>query len=250
MTQPLRVFLAWQCPKTRAILPIGRLVELGKADYEFCYIRAVRRAEEHGFGPLISFPHLDGVYRSAELPPVFHNRVMRKSRPDFPAFVSELLLPVDVGPLPLMARSGGRRVTDELEVFGPPEEGRAGHPEMHVLVRGVRHLPHAEGVIGALTVGERLFVMRDLQNEAGEHALMLRTESKVPVGYLPDYLAREFTGALCDRAADLTITVAKVNPAPSPVHHRLLCHVAFPAGMRVFQSDEYQPLVAGASVAA
>ncbi|HSC85925.1 MAG TPA: hypothetical protein VLC09_01590 [Polyangiaceae bacterium] len=247
---PQVVFLAWQCHGTRAIIPVGRLLERARDDYEFVYIGAVRRAETHGFQPLVSFPRLDVVYRSAELPPLFHNRVMRPARPDYPAFVSELGLQPDASPLSLMARSGGRRQTDELEVFAAPEVDADGVLRTSVLLRGVRHVAHAEEAVAQLSTGSRLFVMADMQNEQGEHALALRTQQQQFIGYLPDYLARELAQRDPSLTRQLLVTVEKVNLPPATVHHRLLCRIAFPAELHLFQSDDYRPLASGSEVAA
>jgi len=244
------VFLAWQCPATRAIVPVGRLIERARDNYEFGYIRSVQRAREKGFLPLVSFPELGVVYRSEELPPLFNNRVMRTSRPDYPAFVSELGLEKDSSPLALMARSGGRRQTDELEVFAAPEAGDDGVPRTSVLVRGVRHVPHAEEAVVRLEVGARLSIMADLQNAHGRHALGLRTEKQEFVGYLPDYLARELAHHDPAITRQLVVTVEKVNLPPVIVHHRLLCRIEFPVGVSLFQNEDYLPLVAGSEVAA
>lgn len=239
MTAHPYIFLAWQCPTTRKILPVGRLVDLGAEGYEFSYIRAVEAAKAAGFRPLLSFPSLDEIYRSRELPPLFSNRVMPASRPDYPAFVSELGLPRDVGPLELMERSGGRRATDELEVFAPPRRAADGS-HMHVLVRGIRHIPGAEEAVASVNVGEQLLVLRDGQNAHAGHARLLRTGEVRPVGYLPDYLAQELERIGAPR--DPLVTVVQVNPPPVTVHHRLLCRVDLPASVSLFQSEDYLPL--------
>lgn len=234
------VFLAWQCPETRRILPVGRLLALGDEGYEFSYIRAVERARQAGFQALVSFPDITTVYRSEELPPVFKNRVMPTSRPDYPAFVSELGLQVGAGPMAIMGRSGGRRATDELEVFAPPTLQEDGSLEMRVLARGVRHVPGAEPAITELAAGERLFVAIDAQNPHSPYARLLRTQSVRLVGYLPDYLAHEL-----DRLAvpsEPTVTVERINPSPTPVHHRLLCRVQLPPNCAPFRGADYSPI--------
>jgi hypothetical protein len=135
MTHLHHVFLAWQCPESRKIMPVGRLLSLGDDDYEFSYIRAARKAQAVGFGPLVSFPDLEAVYRSHGLPALFSNRVMPTSRPDYPTFVRELALEPGAPVLEILGRSGGRRATDELEVFSIPTAKDGGISEMHVLVR-------------------------------------------------------------------------------------------------------------------
>lgn len=247
---PNHVFLAWQCPQTRKIVPIGWLLALN-GGYEFSYIGSVRHAQSLGFGPLVSFPDLEMVYRSKALPALFKNRVMPASRPDFPAFVSELGLGTGASPIEVLSRSGGRRATDEFELFSPPAERPDGKSEMYVLVRGVRHVRGAEEAIAGLVPGQRLLVLRDEQNPHAMHAKLLRTDGTELVGYLPDYLAQELDGPGKPSLKELFVTVEKVNPPPAPVHHRLLCRVEFPTTDSLFKGADYAPIGIGAtSVAA
>jgi hypothetical protein len=248
MSSPNYVFLAWQCMESRKIMPIGRLVSLGEQGYEFAYIRAVHQAQERGFLPLVAFPDLNVIYRSARLPALFSNRVMPASRPDYPVFVSELGLAPGAGALEVLGRSGGHRTTDELEIFNTPTRlGDTQH--MHFLVRGVRHIPGAEDAIALVRSGDELLVVRDEQNPHGSHALLLRTGDTRLVGYLPDYLALELASLAVD-STELVVTVVKANQAPAPVHHRLLCKIEVPAKYSFFAGDRYLPLVSGATLVA
>lgn len=246
MTSPNHVFLAWQCSESRRIMPIGRLVSLGEQGYEFSYIRAVSQAQELGFQALVAFPELNVIYRSAQLPALFSNRVMPMSRPDYPAFVSELGLAPGARAIDVLGRSGGRRTTDELEIFNTPTKLDGGLQEMHFLARGVRHIPGAENTITTLNPGDQLLVLRDEQNPHAPHARLLRTSDTKLVGFLPDYLALELTTAAVEPTA-LVVTVEKANLAPTPVHHRLLCKAQLPSKHVLFAGDEYLPLVSGAT---
>lgn len=117
---PEVLFVSWQDEESRRIIPIARLLRIG-GTYEFAYINAVEDAKHLGFAPLLSFPKFEGVYRSTVLPALFENRVMPRSREDFPAHVAEFALAVDQAePFTVLARSGGKRMTDRLEVFSPP----------------------------------------------------------------------------------------------------------------------------------
>lgn len=244
---PNHVFLAWQCATTRKIVPVGRLLALGSGGYEFSYIGSVRRAQDLGFGPLVSFPEFETVYRSKSLPALFQNRVMPTSRPDFPSFVSELGLGTSASPIEVLGRSGGRRATDELEVFSPPTELPGETSEMYVLVRGVRHVRGAEEAIVGLEPGQRLLVLRDEQNPHAVHAKLLRTDGTELIGYLPDYLAQELDRRENPSLQALFVTVEKVNPPPAPVHHRLLCRVEFPTADSLFKGADYAPIGIGAT---
>ena len=228
-------------------MPVGRLLEQDAGEFEFTYIRAVREARERGFRPFIAFPDLQVAYRSTELPALFRNRVMHATRPDFPAFVSQLGLSRDSGPLQLLSRSGGRRATDKLEVFASPHESAGGTPEMFALVRGVRYVPHAEEAIAALQEGQRLLVLRDDQNPHSSYARLLRTADVRLIGYLPDYLARELIHRQTAEVDAPQVFVEKVNLSPAPVHHRVLCRIELPQGISLFQGNGYSPLAPDAT---
>ncbi len=250
MTTPKVLFLAWQCPTTRSIVPVGRLLALGASGYEFSYIRAARSAVDRGFAPLVAFPDLEAVYRSRELPALFQNRVMPKSRPEYPSFVRELGLEVGTTPMDILARSGGLRRTDELEVFAPPHVSADGTRTMHVLARAVRHIPHAEEAIAALSAGTQLFVVADYQNDKAAHARLLRTADTRLVGYLPDYLAAEIEKWPPSAQEELRVAIARVNLPPAPTSQRLLCRVELPAGCNVLSGEEYLPIAADATCVA
>src|SRR5690606_24600517 len=242
-------FLAWQNPELHKFLPVGRLVQLGSHDFEFAYIRAALDAQADDFTPLISFPDLNRVYRGEELPALFKNRVLSRSRPDYPEYVQQLGLAPEAGALDQMSRSGGRRVTDTLEVFAAPTPLAAGGWQQHLLVRGVRHLPDAESAISDLNEGERLLVMRDEQNDAGAHARLLRTDGTRLVGFLPDYFALEMEGQQID-SCKLRVTVERVNLPPALVQQRLLCRVEYSGTQKLFTGDKYQPISNGATTVA
>lgn len=250
MTSPTVLFIAWQEPDSRRILPIARLLK-HNGGYEFAYINAVEEATRLGFHPLLTFPDLDGVYVTEMLPPLLTNRLMPRTRPDFAGYVGELGLSVEQAePFAVLARSGGRRETDSLEIFAAPLQCANGY-EGFFLARGVRHLPESEAALASQKPGDRLFVMADVQNETNPAALLLRTGPKHAVGYVPDHLANE----LHDAGADLTtvrITVSQVNAPPAPQLHRLLCHFNCPTtlGEKLYQGRRYHPLSARATQSA
>jgi hypothetical protein len=251
MKPPTTLFVSWQDEDTRRILPIGRLVRDGNV-FEFAYINSALKAQEYGFEPLLSFPELGRVYRSASLPPLFENRVMPRSREDFGAYVEALgLAPEHAEPFSVLARSGGRRATDHLEVFAPPAlTGELA--EGLFLARGIRHIPNAERVVAtSVRRDDRLVVRADPTNAANKLALALETVGQAMIGYVPDYLAMEL-GRLQASCTDLVVRVAQVNLDPAPVHHRLLCHFTYPIelGRQLFRGSEYAPIAGDAVIAA
>jgi hypothetical protein len=251
------LFVAWQDPVTRRILPVAR-VSRESQGYEFAYIQAVREAMALGFLPLLSFPELTRVYRSRQMLPLLHNRLMQSNRPDYDDYLEQLGLAADSAePFSVLGRSGGRRTTDTLELFSPPTLGEDGRMRSVVLARGVRHLPEAEAVIAQLCAGTQLQVRAEPGNAVNAKALQLVVAGAGPVmavapdpagagpvvgtviGYLPDYLVTELA---CD-ASQVEVRVRRVNLPPAPVQHRLLLDVAFPSSEPPpFSGERYVPL--------
>jgi hypothetical protein len=249
MTRNL-LFVTWQDAESRRIVPIGRLLQRAKG-YEFAYVNAVAEARKLGFEPLLTFPDLNEVYESVDLPPILSNRLMPSGRPEFSAYLAELGLSLEhAEPFSVLSRSGGRRATDRLEVFAPPDKTEHGYEGLF-LMRGVRHVPGSEAALSELAAESRLFVMADFQNEANPHALALRDAAKRLLGYVPDYLANELASADAHPSL-MEIRVERLNLPPAPVQHRLLCRfcVPDPIGDRLFRGESFRPVSQKATASA
>lgn len=241
---PRVLYVAWQDPESRRILPVARVIVDAHGGYEFAYIQAFYEAQRCGFLPLVSFPDKDRVYRSRELLPLLKNRLMQPRRPDYGEYLEELALdPASAEPFTILGRSGGQRVTDKLELFAPPTATADGRLHTIVFVRGVRHVPKAEEVIAQLRRGVRLQAVAELDNAYNPKALKLCHEGDF-LGYLPDYLVTELE---CTPEA-LDVSVYKMNPPPVGVHHRLLVEVTIPTTKPLpFSGSKYAPLSADAT---
>ncbi len=250
------VYLAWQDPATRAWFPIGRLSR-DRDVYQFAYLEGARKAKrEVGFQGLRAFPDLEQVYESTELFPLFANRVPRRTRPEYADFVRWLDLPEgEADPVLMLARSGGRRATDSLEVFPIPQPDVAGNYHIHFLVHGLRHLPDSSiQRANQLRVGERLLLLHDIQNPKDTNALMLRTGADRDcdehiVGYCPRYLSEDFHQLATGDAAGASVQVERLNLPPAPLQMRILCSftVRWPTSFHPFSGPLYQPVSAAAS---
>lgn len=246
------LFVAWQDSKSRRWFPIGKL-EASKNGYEFCYTRGVLEAERScGFKGLQSFPALDETYESPELFPVFSNRVLSQSRPDYVSFVQYLNLQSEsADPMRVLARSGGLRATDEVQVFPLPERTENGKYLMHFFAHGVRYIEEEnQKVIESLSRGELLTLVPEPQNE--HDALAIQVQGRgVKLGYCPRYLNHDFH-ALLARSKDVVLTVEKVNPSPAPIQLKLLCSLIadWPSGFEPFAGEEYQPVEPASTVTA
>ncbi len=234
-----RLFLVWQNPETRRFVPVGALTRDSGGAFVFRYIR--RSQQVPGFRPLPSFPRLDGVYRSADLPPFFDNRVMSAHRPDYPDYVRALSLDLaDATPFEMLARTGGIRATDTFHVVADPEVGPDGHVLTRFLAHGVRHLSGAAERIARLSPGDALRLRPAPDNPYNQRALLIDAEASVPVGYVPDWML-DFVHDLVAADPGYRLIVERANGPETPMHLRLLCRLEAdrPAGYRPFDNAEF-----------
>lgn len=240
------LFLAWQDSNSRSWFPIGRLTFDG-ASYKFVYTQGVKAAQMCDFVPLSSFPYLDKVYTSTQLFPVFSNRLMPRSRPEYSSFIQWLNIPEHEDSLmAMLARSGGQRETDTLAVFPCPEPDSEGRYHLHFFSHGLRHLPQpAIERINRALPGEKLWLAHELQNPHDSMALTLNTEDHYIVGYCPRYLRSEVFELIKRNPSLVDLRVERVNQPPTPLQFRLLCNITTQCkdDFRPFSSQEYQPLI-------
>jgi hypothetical protein len=228
-------------------LPVARLLRLEGGEYEFVYVRGIEDAEKLGFEPFLAFPERNVAYRFSSLPPFFMNRVMSTARPEFEDYVRSLGLEGVTEPFTVLAANDGRRSTDQVEVFPDLRRYADGRVHGRFLVRGVRHVAGAEEHISQLSPGDRLFCVRDVQNEINPKAIALRTEKHSIVGYCPDYLA-DCLARLLEQDPKLLVMIERINPPPAPLHHRLLVSIAAHTNREDLPRDsKYEPIVAEAT---
>lgn len=239
-----KLCLAWQDPKSRAWRAIGCLTFDGR-HYKFEYTRGAKEAQEQGmFQPLSSFPQLDKPYESPELFPLFSNRVLPRSRPEYEDYLEWINLPKDQDdPIALLAHSGGRRATDSLEVFSCPEPDEHENYHIHFFARGLRHLPdEAAKRVKQLKPGELMTLEREPDNMYDPNALALYTQDHVRIGYCPAYLLPD-VNYLLNECKDLSVKVERVNLPPAPLQYRLLCNMTapWPVGFVPSSHKDLQP---------
>ena len=71
--------------------------------YRFRYIEGIKRAHtEAGLPILWDFPKLTEDYRSAEIFPLFKNRIMSPRRPDFADYMRSLNLSENADPIEIL----------------------------------------------------------------------------------------------------------------------------------------------------
>ncbi|ELS02433.1 hypothetical protein Xen7305DRAFT_00021470 [Xenococcus sp. PCC 7305] len=241
------LFLAWQDYKSRLWFPIGRLTFDGKR-YQFVYLKGGKDAErKSGFKPLVCFPQWDEVYYSNHLFPVFANRLMSRSRPEYKNFVKRLNIPFDKeDPMVLLARSEGKRETDALTVFPFPEVNEEGKYELCFFAHGLPYLPKgAISRIEKFQVGDKLWLAHEFQNEYDPKALAFTTQEHYIVGYCPRYLLSNVFDILMQSPELVDVRVEHINHSSIPLRFRLLCKMTYSTldGLQPFSQTEYQPIV-------
>jgi len=242
------LFVAWRSERTSTIHPVGRLLRCERRPgpfWEYAYVQGVHDAEADGFAPFPEFSRIDSVYGSLNLFPLFQNRTMPASRPDYADHVGRVGLPVHASePLLILSRTGGRRPTDKIEVFGLPAfDARTDAFVYRFFLRGVRHLVGAEERIARLRRDEELIVRPDPENVSDSLAVALDNHDSEHLGFVPRCLLDDLH-ALRHAGSRLDAFVDRKNPPPAPVHERLLCRFAATAvpGFVPFASARYQPV--------
>lgn len=223
------LFVAWQNPKDRSWAPVGRLTH-DDGLYRFVYTRGAKDMGE-SFQPFGAMTDLNSSYVSEKLFPLFANRVLPKSRPEYKTYLQWLgMNEAGYDVMEELSLTGGFRATDSLELFPCPEPTSKDLYEVYFFSRGLRHM-HSENVerTKELKKGERLYLMPDIQNEYDSHALMLRAKEPVTlVGYAPRYYSGEFSSVVKEVGQDnIKVTIEQVNK-DAPLQYRVLCKLQSP----------------------
>ena len=243
-----RLFLTWQAQnkESRKWYPVGELNFDGEV-YRFFYIKGAEIAkEEADFQPLVSFPDIRKVYESTELFPMFANRVMPASRPEYQQTVEWLALAENQNdPLAFLARTGGAKVTDKFEIFCYPESDENGDYNLHFFPHGLRYVPEDSiERIGKMERGEKVYLASAFQNPFDKKALQLQTRDNHIVGYCPSYLLNDMND-IVQKEAEIEVCVERVNDEKSPLQFRFLCRLIIPqkANYSPFSNQNYKPIV-------
>lgn len=220
------LFLAWRAHDPRhQWFPVGRLdlEKEPKQRYRFRYVHGAEQARaEAGFCPLLEFPDLDQGYEFDELFPIFQNRVMPPTRPDFPDYIRSLGLAEHADPFEILSISGGRRATDSYEVFPKIKKDADGSFTCRFFLHGSRHVnQEAQERILKLRPDENLYVTLELTNPASGLAIQLQTEDYHMIGWSPRYLVTDLVAAMAD-SCEYSAKVALNNTDHSYVNEQVL----------------------------
>lgn len=229
--------------------PVGRLEHDGDV-YRFVYTQGAGTLD--GFRPFHGMDDLTLIYESDDLFPIFKNRLLPKSRPEYDAFMRwsgfDPNHPPD--PISILGVTEGIRQTDSIELFPCPTPDAHGFYLNKFFLHGLRWMPdEAKQRLNALQTGEKLFLMVDLCNPADANAIAVRTgnENRFMIGYVPRYLARDVWTLFGKCNPDfIEMFVHRVN-LDAPLQQRLLCrmHACWPDGFEPCSDEAFQPIPAG-----
>jgi hypothetical protein len=242
------LFVAWRSPDRNAgWRPVGQLEYDGNL-YRFRYTQG---ATKPGFQPFSQMDTLDRVHESEDLFPIFANRLLSKSRPEYEEFLKwggfDVTLPPE--PIVILGVTEGLRHTDAIEVFPEPQRDAEGCYLNTFFLHGLRWMPDfALERIQQLKENEELHLLPELQNQyvANAVAVWTTTNDRMRIGYVPRYLAHDVWQILGHCQPDfIRLTVQRVN-RDAPLQNRVLClmRACWPDGFVPCSGPDFQPIVA------
>ena len=217
-----KLILAWKNPKNRQWIPIGNL-EYKNNMYYFNYTNG---AKSTNFQPFGQMNELKNTYSAESLFPIFKNRLLAKSRPEYNDYIKWLDIDKNENELVELSRSRGIRATDELQLFPIPEKNENNDYEVLFFSHGMSHISeHYVKRLSKLKDNDKLLILKDIQNEVDSCALALRTKND-PIellGYCPSFLVKDFNRLMKKNGdTQVNITIKKVNH-DAPLQLKLLC---------------------------
>jgi len=238
-----KLILAWKNPENREWIPIGNL----EYKDEMYYFNYTNGAKYHNFQPFGQLNELHKTYSSKDLFPIFKNRLLAKSRPEYEDFLNWLDIDNNENELVELSRSRGIRATDNLQLFPIPQKDKNGNYEVIFFSHGISHIAeHYVKRLSKLKDNDKLLILKDVQNRVEPSALALRTEDD-PIellGYCPSFFVKDFNKLMKNNGYEnVIVTIKKVNH-DAPLQLKLLCKfiTKWSDGFEPFSDDEFKPL--------
>lgn len=213
------LLVTWQNPETRRYHAVGLLSRASDATYRFSYLAEASRVPR--FRAFLGFSDLDREYTSPHLFPLFAERVLDEARPDRVTVYEALDLVSTAGPMEFLARSGGRRAGDCIQLLPMPHVNE-GQTSCVFLVHGVRHVPGATDAVDQLKPGQELVLEPEPDNPVDPDAVLV-THDGTRLGWVPNPLLGYVRAVMS--SGDARLTVVRANPRELGHHMRLLVRV-------------------------
>lgn len=191
---------------------------LSRHDGEFHFRYTDKAASDADLRTLPGFPDPTRQYASANLFATFANRVMTPRRDSYQSFLDMIgLSGEDIDPFEVLARTWGTRVTDRIQVLPVPKLDQGGRLRMRFLVHGGRYVDPDAKVLGRVSAGDRLTLVREPGNPEDSLAVLVCVDgSERAVGCVPAPLA-PFVHALWERGIEPEVMAEKVTMPDVPL---------------------------------
>jgi hypothetical protein len=193
---------------------------------------------------------LNQVYESEDLFPLFSNRLLSSSRPEYESYLrwGGFEAGKQPDPIAILSITGGIRQTDSIEVFPCPVPDENGGYQNKFFLHGIRWLAQ-ESIkrISLLKPEEPLLFMPEPANQYDPFAVAVKTnvEHRL-IGYVPRYLASDVRQLLsqCDPEF-IELTIDRLN-SDAPLQQRVLCRMrsCWPDEFKPCQGEEFHPIPA------
>jgi hypothetical protein len=238
-----QLYVTWQDPVTRSWYPVGKLA-FEDGEYTFVYTHGALASERFlAFG---SMSDLHAKYYSKKLFALFANRILSESRSDYNQYLSWMNLSGgEERPLETLARTGGSRATDSLQIYACPNKNPDGKYESYFFCHGIRSMfETTSNFVLTLKPGDIVYPMLDILNRHDENAVALRTaDPTMMIGYVPRYLAPDVAQLAVSSAGSFEARIERVN-AEAPIQYRLLCRLTanWPEKFMACSDRTFEPL--------
>jgi len=214
-----QLLVTWQDPDTGRYHAVGLLSRSPDAGYRFRYLDSASTLPR--FSPFLGFSDLQGDYVSAHLFPLFAERVLDEARPDRTVLYEALDLVASAGPMEFLARSGGRRSGDRIELLPTPDIDGS-RTSCLFLVHGVRHIDGASEAIGRSHRGQQLTLAPEPDNPIDPDAVLVMDDG-TRLGWVPNPLLDHVRAVMS--TGDSRLTVVRANSPELGHHLRLLVRI-------------------------
>lgn len=224
-----KLTLVWHNTLAKKWLPVGELKH-EQGQYKFSYTQEAQEASsKDDFVPFGSMDDLTSTYVSETLFPIFENRLLTKSRPEYDEYLGWLGLDKSTTKMTELSRSGGVRATDQLQVFPYPEV-QDGQYIIQFFAHGLSHLPASSlERLKGLNKGDELLLAKDIQNPANPFALAIRSNDPPEfLGYCPDFLVSDLNILIDQVGADKVQLKVKQLNHDAPLQFKLYCELSCP----------------------
>ena len=207
-----RLFVLWSAPTDGTRHVVGHLDRRTGGGYRFWYADEVSRALSQGFSWFPTFPdHRTAIqpYEARYLWTTFADRIPSPHRGDAKAILSTWGVINSDDPFEVLARSGGLRATDRIELA----EYRAVDDPLTIplefRVAGIRYVPPDQRP--RLATGDVLLLRREPDNPVDPAASLVLASNGQRAGYVPRQYSAFVARLLDDNVPVVVVAVRELT---------------------------------------